>query len=130
MRSPQSEKIDSLAARSRYHHIVGYSLHLVAVFVCDAALSALPIFGHMTAEADVYRAIRARIQPCIPAAHPLIGKFYLVSVDYLLLEQPVFVAYRKARGGIAQCAERIHKASRKPSESSVSETGIGLHFID
>ncbi len=92
--------------------------------------AVLPFFADLTAKTHGKRLIRSRNKPCRAVLHPCVGSFNLVSVDYLLAEKPVFIAYRKARCGIISRRQRVHKASRKPAETAVSEARIRLHLID
>ena len=92
VRAPEAEIIDSLAVASRNHHIIWNSLHLVIVHMGYRAVTLVPVFDYSAAETHGKCLVCSRDKPSVAAGHPYIGHFNLISVDYLLLEKPVFIA--------------------------------------
>ena len=93
-------------------------------------MSVLPILLNVTAHFYLIDTVSSGNQPYLSAGKPYIGELYLHSVNDHLLEESVIIADGKARCGIVQRGERVHKASGKTTETAVSETCIGLTLID
>ena len=75
-------------------------------------------------------AVGSRNEPDLAARKPDVRQLHLHSVHDHLFEQAVFVAERKARCGVVERRERIHKAGGEATESPVSESRIRLALIE
>ena len=68
--------------------------------------------------------------PDVAVLEPVVGHFHLIAVDYLLLEQAVFIADGAAHRGQVERGQRIHKARRQTAQTAVAQTGLGLALAD
>ena len=89
--APQTQIVDSLRARARYHNIVRNGYYLIVIVVSNGQAVALPALGDNAAEADREGLICTGNQPSVAALKPHIGQLDLISVNYLLLKQTVFI---------------------------------------
>ena len=127
---PQTELADGGAVRARDHHVVGNGLDLLGVLVDDGAVAVLaPLLSDAAAKADLVDAVGAGNQPNVAAWQPDVGQLNLHTVHDHLLEESVLVADGKARGGIIERGEGVHKAGGKAAKSSVAKSCIGLAFV-
>ena len=89
-----------------------------------------PVFTNTTAEMNLIDAVGARDEPDLSAGKPDVGKFHLHSVHDHLLEKTVFIAEGKARGGVIERRERIHKTGGETTQTAVAESRVGFTFIE
>ena len=93
-------------------------------------MAVLPIFSYVTAHLYLKYAVGSRNQPYIPTREPDIGKLYLHTINYHLLEKAVLIADGKSRCGIIKRRKRVHKASGKSSKTSVAQTCVRLALVN
>ena len=124
--APESEGVDGLSAVTDDRHVIGHALDLVGIDPFVVVTSVLMDHFHAAAEIDRISEVRSGDFPRVAVTEPVVGLLELITVSDLLAEDSVVVSDSVAEGGDFKGCHRVQKACCKSSETSVSQSCIGL----
>ena len=126
LRCPQSEEGGVLAAVSQDRHIIRHRQDLLRILPGKRRFAVFLMPYDSAAKLHDHRILDLARLPGIAFFHPVIRHFHLFSVDDGLLKQAVAIPDPVAVTVHAEACHGIQKASRKSSETAVTESRILL----
>ena len=130
LRRPQTQHCNASAVLAGHHHIIGDCLDGLAADKLDLVEVVIPAVLDLALELDLNGLILSGHEPYFAAGEPEIGHLRLPAVDYLLLENAVFIEYRVAHASVALICQGVKVAGGKPAQTAVAETRIRLAVIE
>ena len=127
LRFPQAEVIDRIGPVSGDRDIVGNTGELFRVDpLGDGIAEVIEDVLHAAVEFDFGGVLGTDDLPRRAVFHPVIGKFHLIPVAELLLEEAVLVMDAVADGGQVEGRQGVEKAGGQAAQPAVAEPHVVL----